>query len=67
VLVVDETRASGGVGEGVVAGLVESGYPGALARVASADSYVPLGPASMHVLLTEDEVLAAAGRLTGVV
>ena len=66
VLVVDETRASGGVGEGVVAGLVESGYSGALARVASADSYVPLGPASTHVLLTEDEVLAAARRLTGI-
>jgi 2-oxoisovalerate dehydrogenase E1 component len=67
VLVVDETRASGGVGEGVVAGLVEGGYAGALARVASADSYVPLGPASTHVLLTDDEVLAAARRLTGVV
>ncbi|RYP84037.1 MFS transporter [Nocardioides guangzhouensis] len=63
VLVVDETRASGGVGEGVVAGLVEHGYGGALARVASADSYVPLGPAAAHVLLQEDEVLAAARRL----
>ena len=63
VLVVDETRASGGVGEGVVAGLVERGYRGGLARVASADSYVPLGPASGHVLLQEDEVLAAARRL----
>ena len=63
VLVVDETRASGGVGEGVVAGLVEHGYGGALARVASADSYVPLGPAAAHVLLQEHEVLAAARRL----
>ncbi len=66
VLVVDETRVSGGVGEGVVAGLVDRGYPGALARVASADSYVPLGPASAHVLLTEDEIVSAARRLTGV-
>ena len=66
VLVVDETRASGGVGEGVVAGLVDRGYAGTLARVASADSYVPLGPASSHVLLTEDDVLSAARRLTGI-
>ena len=66
VLVVDETRASGGVGEGVVAGLVDRGYAGALARVASADSYVPLGPASAHVLLAEHEVVSAARRLTGV-
>jgi len=63
VLVVDETRASGGVGEGIVAGLVESGYAGALSRVASADSYVPLGPASEHVLLTEGQILAAARAL----
>ena len=66
VLVVDETRASGGVGEGVVAGLVERGYSGELVRVASADSYIPLGPASTHVLLTEGEVLSAARRLTGI-
>jgi 2-oxoisovalerate dehydrogenase E1 component len=66
VLVVDETRSSGGVGEGVVAGLVERGYAGALARVSSADSFVPLGPASSHVLLGEDEIVAAARRMTGI-
>ncbi len=65
-LVVDETRASGGVGEGVVAGLVDRGYAGALARVASADSYVPLGPAGAHVLLAEREIVSAARRLTGI-
>ena len=48
VLVVDETRRSGGVGEGIVSALVERGYDGRIARVASADSYVPLGPASAH-------------------
>jgi 2-oxoisovalerate dehydrogenase E1 component len=66
VLVVDETRASGGVGEGVVAGLVDRGYAGSLARVASADSFVPLGPASAHVLLGEGEIVSAARRLTGI-
>jgi 2-oxoisovalerate dehydrogenase E1 component len=63
VLVVDETRASAGVGEGVVTGLVEHGYAGRLARVASADSYVPLGPAGAHVLLGEPEIADAARAL----
>ncbi len=38
VLVVDETRASGGVSEGVVAALVDAGVDVPLARVTSADS-----------------------------
>jgi 2-oxoisovalerate dehydrogenase E1 component len=65
VLVVDETRASGGVGEAVVAVLVDARYPGALARVASADTYIPLGPASESVLLGEAELLRAARDLVG--
>jgi 2-oxoisovalerate dehydrogenase E1 component len=56
VLVVDETRHSGGVGEGVVTALVESGFPGPIHRVASADSFVPLGTAAEQVLLSEDEI-----------
>jgi 2-oxoisovalerate dehydrogenase E1 component len=63
VLVVDETRASGGVSEGVVTGIVESGYDGRLGRVTSADSFVPLGPAAETVLLSEDDVVAAALRV----
>ena len=59
VLVVDETRRSGGVGEGVVTALVEGGYRGQISRVSSADSYVPLGPAAAAVLLAEDDVAAA--------
>jgi 2-oxoisovalerate dehydrogenase E1 component len=65
VLVVDETRASGGVAEGVVTGLVEGGYGGRLARVTSADSFVPLGPAAATVLLSEDDIVAAALRVAG--
>jgi 2-oxoisovalerate dehydrogenase E1 component len=64
VLVVDETRRSGGVSEGVLAALVDGGYTGAMARVTSEDSFVPLGPAAVHVLLGEDEIEAAALRLT---
>jgi 2-oxoisovalerate dehydrogenase E1 component len=60
VLVVDETRHSGGVGEGVVTCLVENGFAGRIARVASADSYIPLGAAANLVLVSEDEIVAAA-------
>jgi 2-oxoisovalerate dehydrogenase E1 component len=63
VLVVDETRHSGGVGEGVLAALVESGFRGRMARVASHDSYVPLGAAANLVLLGEDEIESAARLL----
>jgi 2-oxoisovalerate dehydrogenase E1 component len=56
VLVVDETRHSGGVGEGVVTALVEGGFTGPIQRVASQDSFVPLGSAAEHVLLSEDEI-----------
>ncbi|HET8742421.1 MAG TPA: thiamine pyrophosphate-dependent enzyme, partial [Gaiella sp.] len=62
-LVVDETRRTGGVGEGVVAELVERGYSGRLARVASKDSFIPLGDAARLVLVSEDEIEAAAVRL----
>ena len=60
VLVVDETRHSGGVGEGVVTALVENGFAGPIQRVASQDSFVPLGTAAQHVVLGEDEIEKAA-------
>jgi 2-oxoisovalerate dehydrogenase E1 component len=63
VLIADETRRSGGVGEGVVTALVEHGFEGRIARVASSDSYVPLGDAANLVLLSEDEIEAAARKL----
>jgi 2-oxoisovalerate dehydrogenase E1 component len=62
-LLVDETRASGGVSEGVLAALVDAGYAGALARVASADSFIPLGDAALKVLLSEDQIETAARKL----
>jgi 2-oxoisovalerate dehydrogenase E1 component len=63
VLVVDETRRSGGVSEGVLAELVDAGFEGRVARVASKDSFVPLGDAARLVLVSEDEVEAAARKL----
>jgi 2-oxoisovalerate dehydrogenase E1 component len=60
VLVVDETRRSGGVGEGVIAGLVEGGFSGPIARVAAHDSYIPLADAANLVLVGEDDVVDAA-------
>lgn len=59
-LVVDETRRSGGVGEGIVAELLAAGYGGRLARVSSKDSFIPLGDAARLVLLSEAEIEAAA-------
>ncbi|HEU5388331.1 MAG TPA: thiamine pyrophosphate-dependent enzyme [Streptosporangiaceae bacterium] len=63
VLVVDETRQSGGVSEGVIAVLADAGYRGSVARVTSADSYIPLGDAAAHVLLSEADIEKAARRL----
>ena len=63
VLVADETRHSGGVGEGVLAALVEARFPGRMARVASRDSYVPLGDAANLVLLSEEQIEDAARGL----
>ena len=64
VLIVDETRETGGVGEGVVAAFVEQGFAGAVDRVASKDSFIPLGDAALEVLLSEDTIEAAAIKLT---
>jgi 2-oxoisovalerate dehydrogenase E1 component len=66
VLIVDETRRSGGVGEGVLAALVDAGYVGAVRRVAATDTFIPLGPAARTVLVSEDTIIAAARSLLAV-
>jgi 2-oxoisovalerate dehydrogenase E1 component len=63
VLVVDETRRTGGVGEGIVAALADGGYVGLVRRVASADSFIPLGPAAQRVLVDEDAITQGAWTL----
>jgi 2-oxoisovalerate dehydrogenase E1 component len=60
VLVVDETRRSGGVSEGIVAALVDGGFRGPITRVTSHDSFIPLGDAARAVLLDEATILQAA-------
>ena len=65
VLVVDETRRSGGVSESVVAALVDGGFPGRVARVTIEVSFVPLGAAAGLVLLDEARIEQAALTLVG--
>jgi 2-oxoisovalerate dehydrogenase E1 component len=63
VLIVDETRRTGGVGEGVLAALVDGGFVGSARLVASADSPIPLGPAAQHVLVDEETITHGAHAL----
>jgi 2-oxoisovalerate dehydrogenase E1 component len=65
VLVVDETRRSGGVSESVMTTLLDGGFSGRVARVASQDSFIPLGDAALHVLVSEDAIEQAAHALLG--
>ncbi|MCX7889498.1 MAG: thiamine pyrophosphate-dependent enzyme [Rhodobacteraceae bacterium] len=59
VLVVDETRRSGGVSEGVMTLLAEAGIPGA-ARLAAEDSFIATGPAYAATLPSAEGIAAAA-------
>ena len=56
VLVVDETRATGGVSEGVFTALIDGGYTGEMKRVAAWDSFIPLGDAANRVLVQEEDI-----------
>jgi 2-oxoisovalerate dehydrogenase E1 component len=62
-LIVDETRRTGGISEGLVTGVLEAGFDGKLARVAARDSVVPLGPAAALVLVSEMEIASTARAL----
>ncbi|MBO0776637.1 MAG: MFS transporter, partial [Actinobacteria bacterium] len=63
VLIADETRSTGGVSEGILAALTDGGFRGRVARVASEDSFIPLGPAAATVLLSEQSIESAARTL----
>jgi len=63
VLIVDETRRTGGVSEGVVTTLVDAGFTGRIGRVASQDSFLPLGDAADTVLLSTAMIEDAARDL----
>lgn len=64
-LVVDEGRRSGGVAEPVLALIAERLAPGEArsARVAGADTYIPLGDAAYLCLPSETDIVNAATRL----
>jgi 2-oxoisovalerate dehydrogenase E1 component len=63
VLVADETRRTGGVSEGIITALVDAGFTGSIVRVASEDSFIPLGDAAYTVLLSEQAICSAAHEL----
>jgi 2-oxoisovalerate dehydrogenase E1 component len=60
VLIVDETRRSGGVSEGIVTALVDAGLTVPVRRLAAHDSFVPLVDAANLVLVSEDDIVTAA-------
>jgi 2-oxoisovalerate dehydrogenase E1 component len=62
-LVADECRRSGNVSEALAAAVLDAGLSVRFARVTSADSFIPLGDAANLVLLSADEIVAAALRL----
>jgi len=65
VLIVDETRSSGGVSEGVLACLSDHRYRGEVARLNALDTFIPLGDAAGHVLVSEAAIERAAHDLVG--
>ena len=67
VLIVDETRRSGGVSEGIVSALVELGFDGLVSRVNSEDSFIPSGKRQTVCCSEKTEIDAAARALVGAV
>ncbi|MEM7781291.1 MAG: thiamine pyrophosphate-dependent enzyme [Pseudomonadota bacterium] len=60
VLIVDECRESGSLGEELFTKLIEAGHTLPIKRLSGDDSFIPLGPAADEVLLQEEEIIAAA-------
>lgn len=64
VVVVDEGRRTGGIGEAIVAAVAERCDPvPPVTRVAGHDTYVPLGPAARLVMPTEPDIVAGVTGL----
>jgi len=63
ILIVDETRRTGGVSEEIVAELVDAGFAGRMSRITALDSFVPLGRTANLLLPTESGIDAAARTL----
>ena len=61
ILVVDETRATGGVSEGRMTALHTAGMPAT--RLAAEDSFIATGPAYGATMPSKESILAAAQEL----
>jgi 2-oxoisovalerate dehydrogenase E1 component len=67
ILIVDEGRHSAGVGEGIIAAVVEGGYGARpFKRVVGADTFTPLAGAAFLVIPSDEEIVAAADQLAAV-
>lgn len=65
VLVADECRATGGgIADAAIAALAEGGYAKPLASVRALDTYIPLAAAANLVLLSEQQIIDAAQKLS---
>lgn len=65
VVVLDEGRKSGGLGEGVITAIVENcDRVPPIRRVTGVDTYIPLGPAANLVLPCEEDVVTTVRDLT---
>ncbi|MBC8403982.1 MAG: MFS transporter [Planctomycetes bacterium] len=61
VLVVDECRATGaGVADAIIAALAEAGFVGRMKSVRGLDCYIPLADAANLIMLSEEQIYAAA-------
>lgn len=65
ILIVDETRHTGGVAEGLMAHFHEAAPGTPLARLTAEDSFIATGPAYAATMPSKDQILAAARALTG--
>jgi 2-oxoisovalerate dehydrogenase E1 component len=63
ILIVDETRHSGGVAEALMAHFVETAPGLPLARLTAEDSFIATGPAYAATLPSRDGIVAAAKAL----
>ncbi len=65
VVIVDETRRSGGMSEALFTALIEGGCQDIpMSRVAAVDSFIPLGPAALEVLPSEAQIAQAIVEMT---
>lgn len=63
VLIVDEGRATGGISEGLIAGMIDHHIPVRMARVTGEDCYTPLGDAAKLLLPDEETIYQKAKTL----